>query len=208
MLKHLLGVLAVSLVACQSRVVATKEDAAPAAPLPKEAEPVVESPIQRLSKASTLQGALDITTPMMEDPYNKLDDGTALLAYWSAAGLKWTDVYTAKNEVSFAAVLKDPDEARGKRMCFAGSIIQIEVEKTKWGKVFDGLFHDYSQNLYKFSAVRGTGDLVAQSQARFCGVVTGKYDYANSGGGTGHAIKVVGIFDLPENKKAKSPANP
>jgi hypothetical protein len=31
-------------------------------------------------------------------------------------------------------------------------------------------------------------------------VVTGKYSYANSGGGTGHAVTLVGVFDLPENK--------
>jgi hypothetical protein len=36
--------------------------------------------------------------------------------------------------------------------------------------------------------------------ARFCGVVTGLYDYSNSGGGTGHTADIVGMFDLPESK--------
>jgi hypothetical protein len=32
--------------------------------------------------------------------------------------------------------------------------------------------------------------------------VTGRYDYHDSGGGTGHAVQVVGMFDLPENRPA------
>lgn len=34
-------------------------------------------------------------------------------------------------------------------------------------------------------------------------VVTGNYDYSNSAGGTGHAVDLVGMFDLPENKPKK-----
>ena len=153
-----------------------------------------------MKKASTLEAALAIATPRMSDTFNKVDEGTALLSVWSIKGLKWSDVSVAKNETSFASVMKDPDEARGKRMCVSGSLIEIAVEKTDAGKVFDGLLHDYSSNLYKFSAVGSTGELVARSQARLCGIITGKYDYSNSGGGTGHAVKLVGMFDLPANK--------
>jgi hypothetical protein len=32
-------------------------------------------------------------------------------------------------------------------------------------------------------------------------VVAGKYDYVNSGGGTGHAVAAVGMFDLPDNRR-------
>lgn len=52
----------------------------------------------------------------------------------------------------------------------------------------------------RFAAVASTGELVAQSSANFCGVTTGKYSYSNSGGGTTHAVFLVGMFDLPENK--------
>ena len=37
--------------------------------------------------------------------------------------------------------------------------------------------------------------------ARFCGIATGRDTYANTGGGTTHAVRVVGMFDLPENRK-------
>ncbi len=49
-----------------------------------------------------------------------------------------------------------------------------------------------------------------RSQERFCGVVTGLFDYANSGGGTGHAVAIVGLFDIAENRPAvaASPRGP
>ncbi len=58
-------------------------------------------------------------------------------------------------------------------------------------------------NIYRFLAAGSSGTLVPQSYGRFCGVVTGTYDYSNSGGGTGHAVEMVGMFDLPENKPKK-----
>lgn len=202
-----LAVVAVGSLGCTKAAGATAEDAAatavsaPPAPPP----PPPETSADKIKKVSTLQAALAITTPMMSDTFNKTDEGTAVLALWSIKGLRWSDVGVAKNETSFAAVMKDPDEARGKRMCASGTIIQIELEKTDAGKVFDGLLRDYSSNLYNFSAVGSTGELVARSQARFCGIITGKHDYSNSGGGTGHTIKLVGMFDLPANKVVATP---
>ena len=55
-------------------------------------------------------------------------------------------------------------------------------------------------DIYKFMNVGTSGDLVANSQARMCGVVTGRYQYSNSAGGTGHALSIVGMFDLPQNR--------
>lgn len=48
----------------------------------------------------------------------------------------------------------------------------------------------------------------ANRSARFCGVVTGLYDDSNSGVGVGHAVQMVGMFDLPENKPAKTADKP
>lgn len=151
-----LAVVAVASLGCTKPAGATAEDAAgstvastPPAPPP----PPPETSFDKINKLSTLEGALAFTTPKMSDTFNKTDEGTALLALWSIKGLHWSDVGVAKNETSFAAVMKDPDEARGKRMCASGAIIQIELEKTEAGKVFDGLLRDYSSNLYNFSAV-------------------------------------------------------
>lgn len=94
------------------------------------------------------------------------------------------------------------DEERGKRVCFTGTIIQIAVEKTDFGKFNAGLLKVgyYDTTLFSFLNVGSSGTLVAYDQARFCGVVVGKHDYSNSAGGTGHAIQVVGMWDLPQNK--------
>jgi hypothetical protein len=108
-----------------------------------------------------------------------------------------------KDETSYLLAEKDSDEARGKRMCVSGTVIQIEVEKTDVGKLNTGLLMSWSNNLFNYVTVGTSGELVAQSAARICGVVTGKYDYSNSAGGTGHAIEIVGMFDLPQNKAKK-----
>jgi hypothetical protein len=52
-----------------------------------------------------------------------------------------------------------------------------------------------------FYAVGETGDLVAGSRTRLCGIVTGLHSFLNSGGGVTHAIRAVGMFDLPENRR-------
>ncbi len=84
-----------------------------------------------------------------------------------------------------------------------GKIIQIAVEKEDIGKFHVGLIISDAGNLYRFLGVRSSGTLVGDSRAKFCGVVTGKYDYSNSAGGTGHAVKLVGMFDLPENRTGR-----
>jgi hypothetical protein len=138
----------------------------------------------------------------MVEKFNKTSDGTLLLAAWAAKHMRWDDVAVAKDETTPALVLKDPDEERGKRVCFTGKIVQIEVEKLDIGKINDGLLMVgyYDTTLFHFVNVGSSGTLVEKNQARLCGVVTGKYDYSNSGGGTGHAIEIVGMWDLPENK--------
>jgi hypothetical protein len=151
-------------------------------------------------KADDYASALGIAAPILKDATNETDPGALLLTAWAIPNMKWTDVAAAKDETSYALARKDSDEARGKRLCASGSLIQIEKQKTDIGKFFDGLLTTYSGNLFHFLAVGSTGTLVQNSNARFCGVVTGLYGYANSGGGVGHAVQIVGMFDLPENK--------
>jgi hypothetical protein len=197
-----LRVVGVVVVTGCGRSSAVKDDAAP--PLAATAAPVLAAPEksvdEKVAESVTLPAALAFARPEMADSLNRLDHGTLMLAVWSARHLRWSDVTVAPNETSFGAAMKDPDEARGRRMCVSGALIEIEIVKTTLGKLWDGLFQDYAQNLYKFSAAGSSGELVAESPMRFCGIVTGKYDYSNSGGGTGHAIKIVGMFDLPANR--------
>lgn len=159
------------------------------------------SPLEEILLRKTLADAISYDQPYMEDSSTgQVSQGALLLAAWSGRSLKWSDL-DALGETRFAQVKKDPDVHRGQRICTRGMVVQIEAVKTDGGKLFSGLMLDRSQNITSFLAVRGSGDLVEQSWARFCGVVIGKYDYPNSGGGTGHAIQLVGMFDLPENRR-------
>lgn len=171
-------------------------------PLPTPApEPEPEFDI-RVIKAMDV--ALKVVLPQMEDSADEHSPGTVLFAVWAADNMRWTDVAVAKNETSAALVLKDSDEARGKRLCARGRIIEIAKEDTGegHGRIYSGGMWDANANVIRFFAVGSTGELVSRSNARFCGVVAGRYSYENSGGGSTHGIAMVGMFDLPENKPA------
>jgi len=153
-----------------------------------------------LASKKTLPEALAITKPLMGDEYNQASAGAKFLTVWSATNLTWASSQPPADETSIGLVMKDPDEQRGKRLCAPGTIVQITVNRTDLGPIGEGLMITEAGNIISYLAVRSTGDLVEQSVARFCGIVTGKYDYPNSGGGTGHAVQMVGMFDLPENR--------
>jgi len=138
----------------------------------------------------------------MHDTTNEWSPGGLALTVWAAKHLSWKDVAVAKNETSFALVRKDSDEERGKRICTSGLLIQIERQQLGEVKAYSGLLLNDYNSIFSFHVVGSTGDLVEQRRARLCGVVVGAYNYGNSGGGTGHAVAVVGMFDLPQNTAA------
>jgi hypothetical protein len=164
-------------------------------------EPEPERPIDRIRAATTFAEAMAIARPLMADAVDEIDDGAVLLAAWGAEKMRWGDVAVARNETSLKLTLKDSDEARGKRMCASGRLVEIEKVSDD-PKIFGGgLLVGYG-DVYRFLAVGSTGELVGQSRARLCGVVIGQYAYANTGGGQTKAVMLVGMFDLPENKAA------
>lgn len=147
-----------------------------------------------------------MAVPLMEDETGGEGGsrGSLLFTVWAAKHMHWSDVSVAKDETSYALVRKDSESERGKRMCTSGQLVQIEVERLPTGgKVSTGLLDSNAGNLYHFITAGSSGQLVEQSYARVCGVVTGSYDYENSAGGTGHAVGLIGMFDLPENKPKK-----
>ena len=87
-------------------------------------------------------------------------------------------------------------------MCSSGTLVEIHKTLLQDQKVYWGLLMTYSQQLVSFWAVGSTGKLVENHGAKFCGFVTGLYDYNNSSGGAGHAVEAVGYFQLPENKRS------
>lgn len=187
-----------SAAAVSSPAVAPAISVAP--PPPKRA-----SPIDEIQQKTTFAEALAYAKPLMGDAVNNTNPGALVFVSWAAKRMKWSDVAVKDDETTPKQVMKDSDEERGKRLCFTGKIIQIAVEKLDFGKVTNGILQVgyYDTVLWKFLNVGSSGSIVEDSQARFCGVVIGRYDYSNSGGGTGHAIQVVGMWDLPENKPPK-----
>jgi len=183
----------------QSQGAATAEPAAVPTPPPPPKEPTV---VERLAKQEDLAGALALIQPMFKDAFNEPDPAGMVFAGWAAHHLTWADIQGV-TQTKRSLVMKDPDAERGKRLCPAGSVIQIQVDRSAGKPVAHGLLLTDSMDIYKFSAVGSSGELVEKSVARLCGIVIGKYDYSNSAGGTGHAVALVGMFDLPENKPAK-----
>lgn len=172
-----------------------------------ESDKPTEPDRQETMKASlmaktTFTDALQVVRPAMDDAsQGQWSRGGLLLALWASTHLRWQDVEVGKNETSFALVRKDSEEARGKRMCTSGDLVQIEKEGAGATKIYGGIMINDYGNIFSFYVAGTTGELVARSRARLCGIVIGTYDYPNSAGGTGHAVALVGMFDLPENRK-------
>lgn len=168
-------------------------------------EPAPEPPslAEQIESKTSAAEAMRFAIPHMEDRFDQISTGALLFANWAAAHLRWSDVYVERDETSPARIKKDADSERGKRMCYSGRMIQIAKNDLVDGRhVFVGLLMARGYNIIHFLAAGSTGDLVENSRARFCGFVTGRYSYSNSGGGSSHAVQMVGMFKLPENTAA------
>jgi hypothetical protein len=165
-------------------------------PPPKAA---ADTPADSIQKMQSLGDAVAFTRPMMTDETDKMSLGAVLLAVWAQTHLRFSDVSVSQNETSLALVRKSPGAERGKRLCGTGPISDLEAEQTRWGAVSHGLLKDPTNPLF-FIAVGSTRTLSAGSPARFCGVVAGNFDSSTKAAGVSHAVQVVGMFDLPENK--------
>jgi hypothetical protein len=162
----------------------------------EEVKPVIpEEKPAVIPEAQTLEDELAIVKSGFEDV--ELNKFIAVFVKWSSSHLRFSDI--DKIETSFEKVMKDSDSERGKKICFAGRVIEIHTTKTPFGKVFNGNMFDQSHNVYHFVNVKSSGDIVEGSQASACGVVVGTYSYPNSVHGTTHTVNIVGMFDLPEN---------
>lgn len=130
------------------------------------------------------------------------DAGTNYFWVWASNQLTLNDLKVSPNETSIGAVMKDADPERGKRVCFTGSVIQIS--KARYVAVmesYEGLIMSSGWKVVRFYSFGSTASIAEGSHTKFCGVVMGQFHYNNSGGGQSHAISVVGMFDIPENRK-------
>lgn len=149
---------------------------------------------------STLAEAIDGIKPLMADTRDEINPGAVFLAFWAVDRLKLNELQSVP-KTKYSLVMKDSDEQRGRLICTSGRIIEIASEKVEGKKLYSGGMYDDAGKIYRFLVVKSTGELVAQSYAKLCGVVIGRQSYQNSIGGVAHAIFLVGMFDLPENRK-------
>ncbi|MCQ8116126.1 hypothetical protein [Methylomonas rosea] len=153
-----------------------------------------------LIRSYTLQQVIDLTKPEMEDIQGgDISKGTAMLALWASTNLKWDELTDLPN-TKHGLVMKDSAPQLGKRLCVKGQVIEIERDRTIDEPLYSGGMFDDAARIYRFLAVASTGEIVANTHVGFCGIVTGQQHYPNSAGGMAHAVQLVGMFDLPENK--------
>lgn len=170
---------------------------------PEKPEPIevkLPSPTERLASATTLAQAIGAARQAMSDEEMTLSPGAAMLAGWSAQRLTWADLQTIP-ETKRSLIMKDPEAERGKRLCASGTVVEIHAERTAGSVFYNGGLMTASGDVVRYIAVGSSGELVANSVARICGIVIGTFSYGNSGGGVTHAAQIVGMFDLPENRK-------
>jgi hypothetical protein len=147
----------------------------PPAPLVAIDAPVPLTIDQRVAAATSLPEALALAQPI----------STTLVARYAVAKLKLAEVEAA--ETTLPLVEKDYRAELGKRLCVEGEVRRIERADMDQRKVFVGELLTKDSDRVTYLAVGSSGELVKRSNARFCGVVTGK-------------LELVGMFDLPENR--------
>jgi hypothetical protein len=137
-----------------------------------------------------VRAAIAIALPKLTDTRDAPSEGAKLLLRWAAARMKWADVAVAKNETSLELVEKDPGTQIGKRLCVAGRLAKIEKQTVDGIELHVARIALANGDAIEMYAVGKTGTLVKRKQAKFCGVVTGRYD-----GGGPPATFAVGMFD-------------
>lgn len=152
--------------------------------------------------APSFSHAVDLALPLIAEGGRTSREGTDLLAEWADQYLAWETIDLPTPETTLALAARDLQPERGKRLCETGEIKEIFDE----GKVFTGLLVKARFEIIGFIAVRSVGKLEQKRRARFCGVVTGRHVSAGPEAGSAQAVQVIGMFDVPENKKP--PANP
>ncbi|MBA2540914.1 MAG: hypothetical protein H0V17_14840 [Deltaproteobacteria bacterium] len=137
-----------------------------------------------------LAAAIAVAKPKLTDTRDAPSEGTKLLLRWAAARMRWADVAVAKNETSLEQVEKDPMPQVGKRLCIVGPLAKIEKQTVDGIEIHVARIAIANGDAIEIYAIGSTGTLVKRKPAKFCGVVTGRYD-----AGGPPATFAVGMFD-------------
>lgn len=138
--------------------------------------------------ATSFDQAVSIARPLMTDSTDEVGRGEALLARYPKA--VWADV-DVPAETTVPLVLKDPARERGKHLCASGTIERIERRDVDGRRVYAGRLETADGDAVAFVALGSTGELVKRSTGTLCGVAIGR---------ARDAAKLLGLFDLPENR--------
>ena len=152
----------------------------------------------------TIDEALRLSEP--GDARDDVHPSVGSMLTWSVKMATWKTFFPGPSEVKPSVVVKDIDSNRGKRICGRGRVEQIQVAPNTGGRSL-ALINDWrNRQLYSFATAFPSGDLVANSNAVFCGFVIGHRSFSNVSGGTTLTIQLVGMYDLPETHPKDEPA--
>jgi hypothetical protein len=182
---------------------ATATAAPPVVVPPPEPEVMKEPTVpERLRNATTLVEAIQLVRPVMPPESGDIPPAAAWLASWMSGAFSWKEFETI-SKATHGETMKDPSSEQGSRLCHSGTVVQIERDASAPFKVWVGVMSSYSSEVVRFVALGETGKIVNGSQGRFCGIVTGRTHFPNVSGGETRAVLVVGMFDLPGNRKER-----
>jgi hypothetical protein len=150
-------------------------------------------------RSVSLREALAEADPFLMNSVDQLSPGANALTFWAMNRLRWADVDA--NETSYGQAMKDPVANRGKRFCVTARVNQIEAVRHAEGVFWEGTLSPSDVQWIRFRAVGSSGAIVTEHQARFCGVVLEGHQFNNALGGVTPAVAVLGMFDLPENRR-------
>jgi hypothetical protein len=161
----------------------------------------------RVALVTSLAEVIPIVRPQMSAGADGYGDGAAVLVAWLGIHKATVESIEAiPDDTDYGMVMKDASAELGKRYCVTGKVITIEVMPGE-PKAYSGLLADGDHGV-RFVAARSTGRIVADSTARYCGIVTGSTSRKGADGKTYRSADTVGLFDLPENRAAASGAPP
>ena len=163
--------------------------AASAAPAPVRAQ----TPLDKVMQTHTMRDAYLAVQEYVTDTVGDPSLGAQLLGVWAGERATWYNVQ-AGTPTTIKLAKKDPAEARGSTICVTGTILQIK-RNAGVKNLFYGTMGLGRGDFAHFFAAGPTGNLVDGDRAKFCGMFTGTYSFANVSGGETQAVQLVGMFD-------------
>ena len=201
MKKILLATVLLTLIGCSKQSDNNENMTQPAVAQPEiEEKSDSEKYAELLASQDTLSKAVNMIKPTMSDEFDAFPSSAGILASWmNEKNVKISDIRSLESSTR-GKILKDSFSERGKRLCISATLVEIQVDRSAGFAAYHaGLVNNYT-DVTRVLAIGSTGDLVADSNATFCGVIVGKVGFTNASGRTTNAPYLVGMFDLPENR--------